>query len=123
MKIYTSYYARMKSCYQNYAVVCISNSSPEWFPVILSTFRQLYPEWSKAKSYKEGKITWEQFADAYRQKLSKLNREKVLSAIMKYGALYGKDVVLTCWEGPGKHCHRHLLAEWLGCVEELPAVA
>ena len=25
----------------------------------------------------------------------------------------GRDIVLVCYEGPSKFCHRHLVAEWL----------
>lgn len=30
-----------------------------------------------------------------------------------------RDIVLCCYEKPGDFCHRHILAEWLGDVEEL----
>ena len=26
----------------------------------------------------------------------------------------GQDFALVCYEKPGDHCHRHLVAEWLG---------
>jgi len=41
-----------------------------------------------------------------RETLNKLDPTKVFEEL-------GFDVVLLCWEAPGKFCHRRLVAEWL----------
>ena len=41
----------------------------------------------------------------YAEILSKLDAKSVFTDL-------GEDAVLLCWEGPGKFCHRRLIASW-----------
>ena len=42
----------------------------------------------------------------YQKILDNLDPQKVFDDL-------GEDVILLCWEAPGKFCHRRLVAEWL----------
>ena len=65
----------------------------------------LAPSWNLLNDYKSGKVTDIEYKIRfYDEVLSKLNKEKVRSA------LDGK--VLLCWEDSG-FCHRFLVLQWL----------
>lgn len=42
----------------------------------------------------------------HKEVLDKLNPQEVYEEL-------GQDAILICWEGTGKFCHRHIVAEWL----------
>lgn len=120
MKIFTSYYAKMKNKWQQYALVRVSTSSPAWFPVELPCMPELYPGWELVSGLKENRITWEEYKRQYKEMLSGLDKDNVQRKLQRISELAGgKDIVLLCYEAVGKPCHRHLIAEWLGNVTEL----
>lgn len=120
MRIYTSYYAKMKDRWWEYALVRISTNSPAWFPVGLSCLPELYPGWELVFGIKEGRITWGEYQLRYNAILAKLCRDDIMRKLWELSDLEGgRDVVLLCYEAAGKLCHRHLVAEWLGNAEEL----
>lgn len=120
MKIYTSYYAKMKDYWWEYAIVRVSRSAPAWLPFDVVEFPELYPSWNLVYGIKQGTITWEDYERVYKEKLQAMEREEVLGELQRISEQQGgKDVVLLCYEAPGKNCHRHLIAQWLGNVEEL----
>lgn len=51
--------------------------------------------------------------------LGKLDRNRVLADLAELAGGNDKTVVLMCYEKPDDFCHRHLVAQWLGDVEEL----
>lgn len=116
--IYTSYYAKMRNHYSEFTLVSISTSTPSWFPVGLPKIQELVPGWDLVNGIKSGSIDWSEYTKRYIAKLETLGRDKVLHLIKQYEAL-GKDVVLLCYEKPGDNCHRHILSEWLGEIEEV----
>lgn len=113
MKIYTSYYARMKNLFSKYTVVAISTSVPEWFPNAY-TLRELCPGWDLVNGIKSGSITKEEYTEKYKLKLSMYNPKEVRSTLRGIYQETGKDIVLCCYERPEDFCHRHIVAEWLG---------
>lgn len=120
MRIYTSYYAKVKSSWQRYALVRVSTSIPDWFPVEAPGIPELYPGWDLVSGLKDGYITWAEYRERYTGKLSLLDKADVLRRLKEISDQSGgKDVVLLCYEANNKPCHRHLIAEWLGDVEEL----
>lgn len=48
----------------------------------------------------------ERYIREFNQQLSKLDVHQVAREL-------GEDAILVCYEGEGKFCHRHLVADWL----------
>lgn len=116
MRIYTSYYRKIDKVGSEFALIQVSNSKPVWFVWNVSKLPEVYPDWSNVQAFKYGVMTEDEFEKAYRDKLAQLDRNTILSKIETIANKDGfeRDVVLLCWEGTGKFCHRHILAEWLG---------
>lgn len=98
--------------------VSIARSHPSRVDCMSSaTF--LAPSPSLLRAWKDGMLTEESYAARYRyETLSALNKEEVVRYVGGLAREYGADaVVLCCWEKPGKFCHRHLVAEWMGIEE------
>lgn len=123
MKIYTSYYKRFDSqglFYNNMIPVRISTSMPNWFYYDAYSIPELYPGWDLVNGIKGGTITEAEYAAIYKDRLSLLNKELILTKLREISDKHnGADLVLLCYEVPGKFCHRHLVAEWLGNVNEI----
>lgn len=121
MQIWTSYYAKMRLLYFDYAVVAISNSVPKWFPYDLETLPEVYPGWDLVMGIKNGNLTSDEYAKRYLKKLMDIDRNKVLDKLKSIHKKHNKDIVLVCYERPGGFCHRHILGKWLDVgVMELP---
>lgn len=120
MKIYTSYYNKMKSYGTRYTLIQVSNSKPTGFPWGTWPLKEVYPDWETVKKFKAGEISQDEFTLKYKEKLSRMDKDTVLSKINEIWELGDQqDVILLCWEGSNQFCHRHILAEWLNCdVEE-----
>ena len=112
MKLYTGYFARHGLHSHAYS---IARGQP-WV-CNLPAISKLAPSGQLLADYNSGRIDWEEYAVRYFTQLNILGIEKVEEMLLD-------GMVLLCWEGPGKNCHRHLLAEWLQEyyheVEELP---
>ncbi len=103
----TSYYASKKIDPETMKLVGISQSVPPFMRKKIRVYKPLCPPWSLIKSYKEGKITIDQYKkEYYSTVLNKLNPKEVYEEL-------GDDAVLLCWERPDKFCHRHIVAQWL----------
>lgn len=120
MNIYTSYYAKVpKINIENYCLIRVSKSKPAWLDGILITgIPVLYPHWDLINDWKNGLITWDEYTERYLYQLSFVNREEIIDRLHELSN--GKDIILLCYESNDKHCHRHILADWLGYgVKEL----
>ena len=95
----TSYFAK----YKHPDGVCIAIGAPADF--IGEYYPALFPHWSFLSKYFKDGNEEEYTREYYAKVLSKLDPEKV------YADLKGKTIL--CWEGPGKFCHRHIVAKWL----------
>jgi len=108
IKIYTSYYAKVKELRENNIVpISISLKSPEWFNGL--SIRDFAPEWSFMKLPKE------EYKKAYFKKLDSININIPLRHVQSIAG--DKDVALLCFESlkTDRHddwCHRTMLAEW-----------
>jgi len=109
--IYFSYFAGYKKalfCVEavlQKRVASIANYAPPGFR-FLPTIEALAPG-KLVSALKAGKISEDKYAAAYQEKLT---------ALLEEGAFNWSDLdgwVLLCWEGPGKFCHRRLLAKFL----------
>jgi len=119
MKVYTSYYKKfeMMSQYKvmNMVPVRISTSEPSWFPYETEKLPVLYPGWDLVKGIKEGTLTSEQYADIYKERLSRVSRECIWKRLEEFSKQNSNnDIVLLCYEKLPDFCHRHIVAEWLG---------
>lgn len=111
MKLYTSYFARVKKLnemgFNN--LVCVAGYAPKFFF-----------DWPNAKFFPDlapRKDWWREWHDSglgndwYEQKyretvLSKLNPNKVVEEL-------GDNAVMICYEKPSDFCHRHIIANWI----------
>lgn len=115
--IYTSYYARAKA-FPNLVHIRISTSAPKWYPFETKCIPELYPGFDLVNGLKTGEITEAEYDQKYKEKLAKLDKATIMK---KIEALAGeKDAVLLCYEKDGDFCHRHMVAEWLGNIKEMP---
>lgn len=120
MKIFTSYYSKVDSIDQEqYTLIRISSSKPEWLVGRrIIDMPVLYPHWDIINAWKNHEISWEEYTKRYYAQLNNVPKHDILSKLEDLSG--GKDVVLLCWEGAGKPCHRQLIGPWLGLdVKEL----
>lgn len=115
MKIYTSYYSKVSRLdTSDYLLVCVSNTSPEWFDKKLYKIdSNVYPDWTTINHYKSGEITRDQFRALYVRKISgQTQPEFIYQELENLGRIYDKEnIVLLCWEKDSQACHRTMLAE------------
>lgn len=105
--IYTSYYTKAQHI-KNAVLVQVSNSAP--MPTDY-TIRPAIPAWSLVSAHKNKQITNEEYTRKYISDTNFAAIKAKLDAIQI--ANKGKDIYLLCYEGTGKFCHRHILAEQL----------
>lgn len=120
MKVYTSYYAKISRNPMGLVPVSISTSTPTWFPWITEEIRCLVPGWELVNGIKTGSITQEEYTERYKEKLASLSKDAIWEQLKSISEANGcRDLVLLCYEKVGDFCHRHLVADWLGDVDEL----
>lgn len=117
MKIYTSYYARSRN-FPDMTHIRISTSAPKWYPVETKALPELYPGFELVNAYKSGQVSEDEYVRQYTEKLDRLDKTVLLQKIEQLSG--GNDVLLLCYEKEGDFCHRHLVAQWLGNISELP---
>lgn len=101
MKLCTSYFAKHGK-HPN----AVSIGGRNWWLPNLPAIPELTPPWDLVADYKYHGLSWEDYAKQYVTQLDHLGVGRV-EGLLRDG------MVLLCWEGPDKHCHRHLLADWL----------
>lgn len=107
MKIYTSYFAKVKELRQ---CDIVPISIARWSPRFYSGERYIYL--APPAYLLKGDYTRDEYISIYKSEvLQKLNAKALEKAFSQvYG---GKDIALLCYEAPSDFCHRHLVAEWL----------
>lgn len=109
MKIYTSYFARIRQLPPSIVTISISLYPPKGYQGIRYT--KLAPTDQILREYKAGGSI-ERYTAAYqRDVLSKLDPVALVANLEDYFG--GKDISFVCYEKSGDFCHRHLVAEWL----------
>lgn len=103
MTIFMSYYGNIKPKDINIEK-CVSISITR--PIPLPVLRELVPSPKVFKS----RSNPDEYTKLYYEQLSKLDPYIVLNSIYE---LVGNNAVLLCWDGPGKFCHRYLVAKWI----------
>jgi hypothetical protein len=111
--IYTSYHARVKTLREAGLVpINISRFAPRFVPGPYPSYKALAPIADMLK------MPEQEYRIKFAEILSKLDPKQVADELQALGN--GKHVVLCCYEGPGKFCHRHLVADWLGEAIGMP---
>ena len=104
MAIYTSYFSFVSKIPAQH-LVSVAGAAPDGFAG--TQYRKLAPKYDWWKKWHDEKLSDEWYVERYNNTvLNALNPADVLKYL-------GDDKILLCWEGPGKFCHRHLIAEWL----------
>ncbi|MCL1826791.1 MAG: DUF488 domain-containing protein [Candidatus Cloacimonetes bacterium] len=109
MKIYTSYFAKLRKIPDDIVPISICLKPPFWFKgwqyKVLSPNVDIFTE---QKANPNPQLYTVRF---YAEVLDLLEKQKVLQDLETFGA--GQPVVLLCWEKSTSFCHRHLVAAWL----------
>ena len=111
----TSYFANFRKLDKNkYIAVSIARITPVGFDIKVEEFA---PEKSTLFNYKNGKINEEQYTKEYTEQLDELFDDGImvntLSRLNNLEKRYNKEVVLLCYEGKEKFCHRHILSKYI----------
>lgn len=109
MKIYTSYFAKMKKIPENIVRISICGKAPEWYDGI--QYKKLAPKYKFFMEWKENKDNNFYIEHFNSEVLDTLNAQDVFNKLKELSQ--GRDCVLLCYEKPGDFCHRHLVADWL----------
>ena len=116
MRIYTGFFAKAE-VYESMGLraIGIALKAPPSFTG--PSFKPLAPSWTLLSDYRNGLINEWDYTRRYNcEVLGHLSKDAVRDGLDAISG--GRDVVLMCWEGPNKFCHRHIVAQWLGLVGE-----
>lgn len=107
---YTSYFANIKNIDKTkYQLVSISNQKPAFCDDSVLDWSFLGPWKQLLLDYKTDMIDEKEYIRLYKE-----NLEAMWSGIEKWFIINeNKNIVMLCYEGPDKFCHRHILADFL----------
>ncbi len=109
MKIYTSYFARMKKIPDEIVRISICGKAPDWYEGI--QYKKVAPKYGFFQEWKKNQDNNFYIEHFNAEVLDMLNAESVYRDLEKLSN--GDDCVLLCYEKSGDFCHRHLVANWL----------
>ena len=108
MKIYTSYFAKLKVLPPNIVPIAICAKVPFWYKGL--HYPKLAPKYDFFIQWKKDHDN-ARFTEHYRREvLDGLNLVDVLSELRQLAP--GKDIALICYEKPSDFCHRHIISDW-----------
>jgi len=114
MKIYTSYFAQLDKLPTNIVPISICAKAPDFYTglqyKVLAPSYDLLQHWHKNHDIKYYNTIFDAEILFWLTRCGVVHDLEILSR--------GKDVALICYEKPFEFCHRHLVAKWLGDVEE-----
>ena len=107
IRIFTSYFGRLKHFPSSLETIAICAGPPRWYNG--RAMSCLAPTRSMIR------MEPAQYIPLYKGILDSLDPDEVLKEI-------GNNAILLCWEGSGKFCHRRMAARWLEerCGIEVP---
>jgi uncharacterized protein (DUF488 family) len=107
MKIYTSYFAKIKELQAaGIVTVSIARHNLRWASADYQ-MKELAPSTPKMESETEYRILFEEI-------LNQLDTNRILSKLKVICQEEGKsEIALICYERPADFCHRQLVADWL----------
>lgn len=109
MKIYTSYFAKIKNMPDDIIPIAICGQSPNGYKG--KQFKILAPTYDIFMQYKQTGDTELYTQRFYNERLNKLNALNIYKRLEVLSE--GKDIALICYEKSSDFCHRHLVADWL----------
>ena len=109
MKIYTTYFARVRDLTEDIVPISIAYKAPNGFEG--PSYRCVAPPWWMIKELKDSGDKGSYTTAYVNNILSGLNFDQVMEDLRFLGQ--GHDIALVCWERPSEFCHRNLLADWL----------
>lgn len=120
MRIYTSYYGRVKHLKQaGILPISISRSSPKWFGG--EEIKKLAPDYQTFQIGRSGDT--QGYTERFKAMLDGLDKQAILREIEQISEMNGNvDVAILCYEKVTDFCHRHIVAEWLNEGKEKPEV-
>lgn len=108
MKIYTSYFSKLRKIPEDIIPISIARKEPEFFSGL--EYKSLAPSWELIQLWKQ---TQDEEKYTYYYNTSVLGRLNPLNVFRDLARLSGgKDVVLVCYEKPSNFCHRKIVAKW-----------
>lgn len=109
MKIYTSYFAKLRKLPENAVPISICGKAPDWYTGL--QYKKLAPKYDFFMKWKQDHDDAEYIRCFDAQVLDGLDPTKVFEELQ---SMAGPDkiIVLICYEKPGDFCHRHLVAKW-----------
>lgn len=112
MKIYTSYFKNETFLISNGIVpVAICRVPPKRYES--NNIIIIAPKSDTLAQFKNSN-DWQRYCEQYMDQLRHTDISKFINEVNEISRRNGdKDIALCCFEEPDKHCHRHLLAEYL----------
>ena len=126
MRIYTSYFANLKTLEEHgFYAVSICSKVPQFFEG--PNIESVAPSKSILYEYKNSQQT-DADKEHYKQRyidevlcIYRFHPEYLINLLAYFSSENNNsDVVLLCYERPEDFCHRHILAEWLN--ERIPGL-
>lgn len=109
--IYTSYIARLKDLPEDDTKILVTRYKPKGITLsdTLLWAKELAPSYELLKDWKDGKLSWEDYANRYLDE--KFEDDKFMTSIVSLIALDQDehDTYLLCYEKDDTNCHRSLL--------------
>lgn len=109
MKVYTSYYAKLKKIPEDIIAISIAGKCPDFYNGI--QYKKLAPKYDFFQQWKKNNDNNYYIYHFNKEVLNTLDPQVVYKELEILSN--GKDVVLLCYEKPTDFCHRHLVAGWL----------
>ena len=109
MKIYTSYYGKLRSLPDTITPISIAAKKPNNLKI--KEYKKLAPKWTFFQEWKKNQDNDFYIQHFYDEVLNNLNPSKVLEELTNLSD--GKDIALICYEKSGDFCHRYLVSKWL----------
>ena len=111
----TSYFANFKKLDRSkYIGVSIALYTPD---SIFHHILDFAPSKSLLMRYKQGLVNEEQYTKEYTEQLDELfddgSMVNTLSYLNNLEKGFNKEIILLCYEGKGKFCHRHILSKYI----------
>ena len=110
MKVYTSYFAKLKKILdEGYFPISITRYPPKGIDV--AKLKVFAPSEELLRKIKSGEIDETEYEKIYRKEMEKFDFNLVWERLEQISEINGKkDLVLLCYEKSGDFCHRHIFA-------------
>ena len=109
MKIYTSYFAKLKKIPEDIVRISICGKAPDWYDGI--QYKKVAPKYGFFQEWKKNHDNDFYIEHFNAEVLDNLVAKNVYEDLNKLSDC--KDCVLICYEKSEDFCHRHLVADWL----------